>query len=81
MRSWPPGSIDEMRAKLPSAEYRLFEGSGHSIHNDLVHATAFRDGLCALVDAAAVRGASKSGGKKGDRICWQNAKCQEIVSL
>ena len=50
-----PGSIDEMRSKLPAAEYRLFAGSGHSIHNDRVHAAAFRDGLCELIDAAAAR--------------------------
>jgi len=48
--------IEGMRQRLPATEYRLFEGSGHSIHNTA--ADEFLEALCAVVDAAARKGAA-----------------------
>ena len=47
------GSIEAMKEVLPGAEYRIFPGSGHSIHNDKKHAKGFRAALRDVIDAAA----------------------------
>ena len=50
-----PGGIEEMRRRLPSAEYRFFKGAGHSIHNDPISKQGWMEGLKAAVDEAALR--------------------------
>ena len=48
--------IEGMERRLPAAEFRFFEGSGHSIHNTA--ALKFVEALCTVVDAAACAGPS-----------------------
>ena len=62
-----PGGIEEMRQRVPRAEYRFFAGSGHSIHNDRGAAADYNQALREVVDAAARRGARAPSGGVGPR--------------
>ena len=50
MRVQGEGSIDEMRSRLPAAEFNFFAGAGHSIHG--TQPTEFDEKLRAIIVAA-----------------------------